>query len=144
MVAFDNLSSIPPWLSDGLCRLATGGGFSTRELYTDTEEVIIDVMRPVILNGIDHLAERPDLADRAVILNLPVIEVTARRDEAELYESNERERPCILGALLTAVSAALSCLPEVSLPSKPRMADFAIWATAAVAKRLWGSRPTLS
>ena len=25
-VGFDNVSSLPPWLSDALCRLATGGG----------------------------------------------------------------------------------------------------------------------
>jgi len=131
VVAYDNVSGIPQWLSDALCRLATGGGFSTRELYTDTEEVILDLTRPVILNGIDHLAERPDLADRAIILNLPHIEETARRDEAELYAAYERERPQILGALFTVVSAALACLHEVRLPRKPRMADFALWAAAA-------------
>jgi hypothetical protein len=131
VVAYDNLSGIPQWLSDALCRLATGGGFSTRELYTDTEEVILDLTRPVILNGIDHLAERPDLADRAIILNLPHIEETARRDEAELYKAYERERPYILGALFTAVSVALARLPEVRLPRKPRMADFALWSAAA-------------
>jgi hypothetical protein len=32
--ALDNLSGIKPWLSDALCRLATGGGFATRELYS--------------------------------------------------------------------------------------------------------------
>jgi hypothetical protein len=131
VVAYDNLSGIPQWLSDALCRLATGGGFSTRELYTDTEEVILDLTRPVILNGIDHLAERPDLADRAIILNLPHIEETARRDEAELYKAYERERPYILGAFFSAVSAALARLPDVRLPRKPRMADFALWAAAA-------------
>jgi hypothetical protein len=131
VVAYDNLSGIPHWLSDGLCRLATGGGFSTRELYTDTDEVILDLTRPVILNGIDHLAERPDLADRAIFLNLPRIEETARRDEAELFTAYERERPYILGALFTAVSVALARLPEVRLPRKPRMADFALWASAA-------------
>lgn len=131
VVAYDNLSGIPPWLSDALCRLATGGGFSTRELYTDTDEVILDLTRPVILNGIDHLAERPDLADRAIILNLPRIEETARRDEAELYMAYEQECPHILGALFTAISAALARLPEVRLLRKPRMADFALWAAAA-------------
>src|SRR5207249_4833322 len=70
VVAYDNLSGVTPWLSDGLCRLATGGGFSTRELYTDSEEVFFDAKRPIILNGIDHLAERADLAERAVILCL--------------------------------------------------------------------------
>jgi hypothetical protein len=111
--------------------MATGGGFSTRELYTDAEEVIFDFARPVILNGIDYLAERPDLADRAIILNLPPIEETARRDEAELYARYEREHPQILGALLTVVSAALARLPLVKLSRKPRLADFALWATAA-------------
>ncbi|MGH7172490.1 MAG: hypothetical protein ACRELG_19600, partial [Gemmataceae bacterium] len=30
MLCYDNLSSLPGWLSDGLCCLYTGGGFSTR------------------------------------------------------------------------------------------------------------------
>ena len=131
VVAYDNLSGIPQWLSDAFCRLSTGGGFSTRELYSDTEEVILDLTRPVILNGIDHLAERPDLADRAIILNLPRIDDTARRDEAELYKTYEQERPQILGALFSGVCAALARLPEVRLLRRPRMADFALWATAA-------------
>jgi hypothetical protein len=33
--AFDNLSGLPSWLSDALCRLATGGSFAVRQLYTD-------------------------------------------------------------------------------------------------------------
>lgn len=131
VVAYDNMSGIPQWLSDGLCRLATGGGSSTRELYTDTEEVILDVTRPVILNGIDHLAERPDLADRAVILNLPRIEEAARLEEKDLHAAYERDHPLILGALLTAISTALARLPGIRLSRKPRMADFATWATAA-------------
>src|SRR6266699_5908589 len=89
-------------------------------------------MRPVILNGIDHLAERPDLADRAIILQLPRIEEDARCDEEQLYAAHERQRPQILGALFTAISAALARRPEVTLSRKPRMADFALWATAAV------------
>jgi hypothetical protein len=131
VVAFDNVSGIPHWLSDALCRLATGGGFSTRELYTDSEEVILDLTRPVILNGIDHLAERADLADRAIILNLPRIEDHARREEAEIYTEYERELPLVLGALFTAVSRTLARLPQTELQRKPRMADFAVWATAA-------------
>jgi putative DNA primase/helicase len=115
VVAYDNMSGIPPWLLGGLCRLATGGGFATRELYTDSDEVLLDLTRPLILNGIDHLAERPDLADRALILNLPRIEDTARKEEKEVYEAYERERPLILGALLTAISDALARLPEVNL-----------------------------
>src|SRR5207237_9906417 len=35
MPCWDNLSKLPIWLSDALCRLATGGAFATRQLYTD-------------------------------------------------------------------------------------------------------------
>src|SRR6185503_4900409 len=55
IVGFDNLSGLPNWLSDAICCLATGGGFSTRSLYTDDEEKIFDAMRPVLLNGIDNV-----------------------------------------------------------------------------------------
>ena len=131
MIAYDNLSGVPVWLSDALCRLATGGGFSTRQLYTDSDEVLFDAMRPVILNGIDQIAERADLADRSVILNLPRIAESERKEEAHLQAEFERALPEILGALLSAVSAAIRCEPTVVLVSKPRMADFARWATAA-------------
>jgi hypothetical protein len=56
VVAFDNLSYLPDWLSDAMCRLSTGSGFGTRELYSDDEEVLFDAMRPVIVNGIEELA----------------------------------------------------------------------------------------
>jgi hypothetical protein len=131
VIAYDNLSGIQHWLSDALCRLATGGGFSTRELYTDSDEVIFDAMRPVILNGIDHLAERADLAERAIILHLPRISPSDRKDERQLYLSFEQERPQILGALCTALSVALSRIGHVTLDCKPRMADFALWSVAA-------------
>jgi len=130
VLAYDNLSGIPHWLSDALCRLATGGGFSTRELYTNSEEAFFEASRPVILNGIDHLTERPDLADRAVILNLPTIEATRRKDEGQLYADFERHHPRILGGFLNAVSKALAKFPSTRLSHPPRMADFAKWATA--------------
>ena len=100
-------------------------------MYTDSDEVIFDAMRPLILNGIDHLTERADLADRALILYLPRIDSKHRKDEQQLYADFERELPRILGALCTAVSTALASIDQVKLASKPRMADFALWATAA-------------
>jgi hypothetical protein len=73
VLAFDNLSALPPWLSDTLCRLASGGSFAVRRLYTDQDEVLFDAARPVILNGIEEDVTRPDLADRALFLTLPSI-----------------------------------------------------------------------
>ena len=130
-IAFDNLSYLPRWLSDALCRLSTGGGFATRRLYTDLEEVLIDAQRPVMLTGIEDLAIRDDLRDRTVTLELPPIPDERRRTEKELWQEFEKARPRILGALLDAVSYALGNLSKVNLPSIARMADFEVWVTAA-------------
>jgi len=131
VVTIDNLSSISYWLSDALCRLATGGGFSTRKLHTDADEIIFNTMRPIILNGIDVFAFAHDLVDRCIILNLPKINKSERRTEAEIEENFQKAHPFILGGLCDAISEALKKLPSVQLKSYPRMADFARWVTAA-------------
>jgi len=136
VLGFDNASGIPPWISDTLCRLATGGGFSVRQLYTDDSEMLFDAMRPAILNGIEDVATRPDLADRAILLTLESIPEADRRSERELWAAFDRERPRILGALLDAVAYGLKRLPHVRLDRLPRMADFAVWI-AACETALW-------
>ncbi len=137
MLVFDNLSGMPPWLSDSFCRLSTGGGISNRELYTNGEEFILDAMRPVLLNGIDSLTERPDLADRSLISNLPQIPEEDRRPEGEFWADFERARPRILGALLDAVSMGLRNQGSVKLLTLPRMADFALWIVACEPALPW-------
>ena len=131
VVSFDNLSYLHDWLSDALCRLATGGGFSTRELYTDKDEVLIDVSRPVILNGIEDVVVRPDLLDRSLTLTLAPIHDDDRMAESEFWSRFNNDAGCILGGLLDGVVEAMRNEPKVRLKSRPRMADFAIWATAA-------------
>jgi hypothetical protein len=130
VLAFDNVSGLPGWISDTLCRLATGGGFAVRQLYTDQDEVLFDAARPVILNGIEEIVTRPDLADRAVFLTLQPIPEEHRRPEQELWAAFDAARPRILGILLDAVVEGLKRLPETRLEKLPRMADFALWATA--------------
>ena len=130
VLAFDNLSAMPGWLSDALCRISTGGGFATRELYTDTDEIVINAMRPIVLNGLDDVVVRGDLADRAIFLTLTAIPDEKRRLESDLLAAFERERPRILGALLDAIATGLGQLATVRLERLPRMADFAKWAVA--------------
>ena len=131
ILGLDNLSRLPTWLSDSICRLSTGGGFATRELYTDAEEVIFDAQRPVILNAIEDLATRGDLLSRAIILRLPPIPDDARQTERALLKDFEDLSPGILGALLDITSAALKRLPQIDVGSLPRMADFARYIVAA-------------
>ncbi len=131
VLSFDNLSGLPGWLSDALCRLSTGGGFATRELHSDRNEVVLVATGPVILNGIADLGARADLGDRALTFTLPAIGDDARQTEAEFWAAFEAHRPSILGALCDGVSCALRRQGEVKLDRKLRMADFIEWVEAA-------------
>ena len=130
LVAYDNISTVRDWLSDGLCRLATGGGFAGRSLFTNDERKVIYAQRPVILNGIDEFVNREDLADRCVFLHLPTIHASSRREETELWESFHADYPAIFGGLLDAVAGGLREMPNVRLTELPRMADFARFGEA--------------
>jgi hypothetical protein len=138
LLAFDNLSALPHWLSDALCRLATGGSFAVRRLYTDDEEVLFQAARPILLNGIEDIISRPDLGDRAIFLTLPPIADPDRRAEAELWREFERARPRILGALLDGMVHGLRANDRVALDGLPRMADFALW-TARCETAFWSA-----
>ena len=134
---FDNLSHIPAWLSDAFCRLATGGGFATRELYSNEAERLFEATRPVLMNGIDVNITRGDLLDRTLMLSLPTIAPTERLTESRFWRRAEEIRPVVLGGLFTAMSGALRRMHEVRLAELPRMADFAIWVTAAESTLGW-------
>jgi len=136
-VALDNLSGLPQWMSDGLCRLSTGGGHSARSLYTDAEEFTLSVKRPVILNGIEDVAARPDLAERALQIELETIHDHRRVSERKLWQRLEAARPTILAAILDGLAHALRELPNLNLNSRPRMADALEWATAGEAAFGW-------
>jgi hypothetical protein len=130
LLAYDNVSALPGWLSDSLCRLATGGGVATRALFTNDEQNVMHAQRPVIMNGITEFATKGDLADRGVFLHQPPIAPDRRREEAELWEAFQEVRPKILGGLLDAMVGALRELPSVRLAELPRMADFARFGEA--------------
>jgi hypothetical protein len=130
VLAFDNLSGLPHALSDAFCRLATGASFGLRQLYTDADEVLFQAARPIVLNGIDDVIGRPDLADRALFLTLPPIANGRRRMERQFWREFELARPRILGSLLDAAVHGLRNVAGIHLDEPPRMADFALWATA--------------
>jgi hypothetical protein len=130
IIVWDNLSGLSTWASDGLCRICSGSGFSSRELYTDTDEIIIQVQRPIILNGIDTIANRGDLLDRSIVINLPFIKPDKRVDEATFWKAFENDAPAILGALLNAYVSGLNHVDNIKLKHTPRMADYAKWVSS--------------
>jgi hypothetical protein len=134
---YDNLSKLSDGLSDAFCRLSTGGGFRTRTLYTDESEILFTSTRPVIMNGIADFIARQDLADRAIIINLPQIPRHKRLTEKQLTERWAAAKPLIFGALCDALSMSLRNIGKVSLPEYPRMADFAQLVAAAEPALPW-------
>ena len=131
LVCFDNLSQLPEELADAACRLATGGGFGGRQLYSDHDQAVFDATRPLVFNAIADLgAGRPDFLDRALIIDFLDIKPELRRDERQFWREFKQAQPRILGSLLDAVVVGLSNLYAVTLAELPRMADFVIWVSA--------------
>jgi energy-coupling factor transporter ATP-binding protein EcfA2 len=128
LLAFDNLSSISDSLSDALCRVATGGAFRTRELYTNDSEMLFQYRLPTVFNGIEDLASRPDLLDRSLLLHLEHIPDIRRPGFS--WQKFEEARPYLFGALLDTVVAGLKNVDSVSVSSLPRMTEFAQWGIA--------------
>ena len=131
VVPFDNVNSVmPQYISDALCRLATGEGFRTRQLYTDSDEVIISLKRVIIINAINEPNYAPDFLDRALTLSLRAI-ISSRKTELEIEEAIARHTPRIRGFMLNLIPTAMKIYPEVVEEYQgklPRMADFVIWA----------------
>ena len=131
LVCFDNLSRLPEDLADAACRLATGGGFGGRQLYSDHDEAVFDATRPLVFNAIPDLgAARPDFLDRSLIVEFFGLGPEMRRDEARFWCEFSKSRPRVLGALLDAAVTGLRILPNINLERPPRLADFAQWVSA--------------
>ncbi|AMU64879.1 hypothetical protein [Mycobacteroides abscessus] len=127
VVALDNLSDLPFWLSDAMCRTATGSGLKTRALYTDEDLALFVFRRPIVFNGISMEHIRGDLADRLVPFTLQHIPEDKRVPEGDLAAEWSKDHPRILGGLLSIAAKVHHKLPHTPRPDKlPRMADFAL------------------
>jgi len=131
MLNFDNLSGINTRMADAFCRLSTGGGFRTRKLYKNAQEMLFHVARPVIMNGISDVTTRSDFLDRCLLIDMKRFESGSRIREADLGISWEKHKPEIFGGLCNAVSQALANYKTINIKNPPRMSDFAHWVTAA-------------
>ena len=136
---YDNVTTLPEWLSDALCRAVTGEGYSKRELYSDDEDVIYTFRCCVGLNGINIAAQKADLLDRSFLFNLERIPPEKRQAEHAFWERFEEARPSILGGVFDAIATAITIRKNVKVDTLPRMADFTLWG-CAVAEALGYSR----
>lgn len=137
VVAYDNLSTLKPELSDAICRVSSGAAVAGRQFYTNFEEAYSIARRPIVLNGIPAFVERGDLAERTNKQFLKPIDERDRRLESDFWNDFEHVLPLIIGVLYDAISVALSRWHDVELEGKPRMADFAHLAVAAAPAFGW-------
>lgn len=136
--SIDNITSLSAEISDALAAAITGDSDLRRQLYTDQDMILLGYMRPMVLNGITHAAQRPDLLDRTVLITLERIPEDLRREEEELWPEFEGALPTILGGAFDILSRAMGIRRTVRLATKPRMADFAVWGYAIAEAADWG------
>jgi energy-coupling factor transporter ATP-binding protein EcfA2 len=125
----DNVSMVSGEMSDALCRLATGDGFDTRQLRSDRDLAVFDAARPMLMTSIIDAATRPDLLDRALIIDLPAR--ADRCDDDAIKSAVELHCPHVLGALLYAVAHAMRASDTTTIPSEVRMRAAASFAARA-------------
>ncbi len=133
LASYENISHLSPSMQDALCILSTGGGFAKRKLYSDADETIIDVKRPIVLNGISVSITAQDLIDRTVSVEMPII--NARMETTKLWCDYTEQHSSILGGLLTIFSSALAKISDISLPvaTHPRLIEF-VYLGMAIAR----------
>lgn len=124
---FDNVSHLSAETSDTLCRAITGGGIQERKLFSNADDYIFTFQKCVALNGINNVANRPDLLDRAILIKLSRIDEKDRKELSELNDNFEMDLPYILGGVFDVLSKAMKIYPTIELNKLPRMADFARW-----------------
>lgn len=127
---FDNLSSMTVKMSDTLARAITGDTFSKRKLYTNNDDVVYKIQNPLAVNGINQVIVKPDLLDRAILIELKRITQEARTPEDEFWEAFEHDKPELLGAIFDVLVKAMAIYPTVPSENLPRMADFSRWGCA--------------
>jgi phage terminase small subunit len=143
ILMLDNLSSLSDAASDTFCRFVTGDGDSKRKLYTDDEDVIVELKRALIFNGINVPTDRGDVLDRMLPVELERIPDGDRKTEEQLWELFAQEHPRILGALFDTLSRALAAKPSLKLSRRPRLADWGEYAAAVYEVMGWGAEQFL-
>jgi hypothetical protein len=125
ILAIDNVSIISADQSDFLCTMSTGGGISKRELFSNQDEIILDVQNLIILTSIGNVVTKPDLLERSIVIDLTRITSEDRESEADLANGFDRGHGDMLGGLLNITVAALHHRDTTECPKYTRMTEFA-------------------
>lgn len=123
LVCFDNTAALSAKISNILCAAITGSKEAKRKLYTDADQVILNLHNMVVINGIDIVPYKSDLAERSLLFELLPIPREKRKTDSEFWFDFEKDRPMILGAICSVLAEAMRLLPNVNVTGLHRMAD---------------------
>ncbi|HEY6595937.1 MAG TPA: hypothetical protein VI011_17820 [Asanoa sp.] len=125
MTCLDNVSDIPPWLSDAICRAVTGDGLLRRQLFTDSDVSVLAFRRVVAMTSIDPGRLHGDPADRLLVVELARIDEANRAADRSVTAAWRAAHLAVLAGLLDLTTEVLRVLPTIRRRQLPRMADFA-------------------
>lgn len=122
IICIDNASDLSDRMSDTLCRITTGAGFTKRKNYSDTDEVAIQIARPFLLNGISSIISKPDLGDRSIIVN--TTRLNSKRYLSSVMSQFDADKSKIFGAILCGISGYLKHRDDIEVDSGHRLIEF--------------------
>lgn len=130
LATFDNATHTPKWLPDEVCKTVTGIGHSKRALYTDDETKVYEFKHCLIFNGINIAFYEPDVLDRSIPIELPMIDAKDRRLERDVFNQFYKMKPEIMTFIFNTLAKAMTIYPTIQTKGLPRMADYALWCEA--------------
>jgi len=130
MLVYDNVRSLTKRQSDDLCVLATGGSMSSRRLYTDDEEFMLQVHAAMVLNGIHNFVQESDLASRCITVTLQPLDYSTRRDEAEFTQVAQEKMPQMFRGVLDLAAQILQAETSAEVINPERLMNFSRWLAA--------------
>lgn len=134
---FENVGTFDRKTADAFCRAVTGAATERRKLFTDSEQVLFNYRRSVIINSLAPPSTRPDFLDRCLLLHCE--RLAHFQPLKQLDAAFEKERSAILGGLLDLLAKTLALLDDTCPPSEFRLADFAHFGRAVA--RALGQSP---
>lgn len=130
LIIQDNVSKVSLDIANMMCLASTGGTDATKVLYTTNDILTVVISNPLITTSINNISNQGDLAERTAILNLPYMQKSERKDDAEFWSAFNGDRSAIFTGILDGIVSGFRHIDGTKLDSLPRMAGAAKWITA--------------
>ena len=135
----DNISRLPGWGANALCRISTGASLKKKRMYADKARISVKVCNPLMVTSIGRVLTHADLVSRSIILELPRVPDKGRWDETDRLEEYEGVLPYVLHGLLVIIQSTLKRYPTAMEEEQSRLTP--LFRLMGVAERELGWGP---